>query len=109
MVLSKKSFGAFETRRQSVLNEPMVADRRLIAGRLPACAFFLPRRMPELPPARDFLISAGFGGAAALAAAIIVAVVVLFVGRRGSKRHDTDAEVGALVTAMLDDHPWRRR
>jgi len=52
-----------------------------------------PRGMPVLPPARDFLTSAGFGGAAALAAAIIVALVVLIAVRRTSKRHRLDLEV----------------
>jgi hypothetical protein len=48
--------------------------------------------MPALPPARDFLTSAGFGGAAALAAAIIVALVAVFVVRRASKRHRMELE-----------------
>jgi hypothetical protein len=64
-----------------------VRDAGLVAG-----TFFLPRRMPALPPARDFLTSAGFGGAAALAAAIIVAGVALFVGRRVAKRHRMELE-----------------
>jgi hypothetical protein len=64
-----------------------VRDAGLVAG-----TFFPPRRMPELPSAREFLTSAGFGGAAALAAAIIVAVVALLVGRRGSKRHRMELE-----------------
>jgi hypothetical protein len=48
--------------------------------------------MPALPPARDFLTSAGFGGAAALAAAIIVALVVVFAMRRASQRHRMELE-----------------
>jgi len=43
--------------------------------------------MPALPSARDFLTSAGFGGAAALAAVIILALIAMFAARRGSKRH----------------------
>jgi hypothetical protein len=54
--------------------------------------FPLPRRMPALPPARDFLTSAGFGGAAALAAAIIVALVAVFAMRRASQRHRMELE-----------------
>ncbi|MCV7079027.1 hypothetical protein [Mycobacterium szulgai] len=41
----------------------------------------------ELPSARDFLTSAGFGGAAALAAVIILALIAMFAARRASKRH----------------------
>lgn len=37
----------------------------------------LSQGMPALPPARDFLMSAGFGGAGALLAAIILAAVVI--------------------------------
>lgn len=47
----------------------------------------LPQGMPALPPARDFLMSAGFGGAGALLAAIIVATVVIFAVRGATKRH----------------------
>jgi hypothetical protein len=54
--------------------------------------FALPRRMPALPPARDFLTSAGFGGAAALAAAIIVALVGVFAIRGASRRHGMELE-----------------
>jgi hypothetical protein len=48
--------------------------------------------MPVLPPARDFVTSAGFGGAAALLAALIVAGVVLLVVRRASQRHRMELE-----------------
>jgi hypothetical protein len=40
----------------------------------------------ELPSLRDFLVSAGFGGAAALLAAIIGLGAVLYVSRRAGKR-----------------------
>jgi hypothetical protein len=43
--------------------------------------------MPALPSSRDFLTSAGFGGAAALAAAIVVAFISVFALRRASRRH----------------------
>jgi hypothetical protein len=62
-------------------------DTGLVAER-----FDLPQGMPELPPARDFLISAGFGGAAALVAAIIVALVAVLVVQRASKRHRVELE-----------------
>ncbi|MCV7195482.1 hypothetical protein [Mycobacterium angelicum] len=41
----------------------------------------------ELPSARDFLTSAGFGGAAALAAVLILALIAMFAARRATKRH----------------------
>ncbi|ORA07957.1 hypothetical protein [Mycobacterium arosiense] len=41
----------------------------------------------ELPSARDFLLSGGFGGAATLLAAIVVAIVAAFALRQASKRH----------------------
>jgi hypothetical protein len=53
---------------------------------LAAPASSTPHAMPALPPAREFLTSAGFGGAAALAAAIIVALAALFALRRASQR-----------------------
>lgn len=46
-----------------------------------------PQGMPALPPLRDFLTSAGFGGALALGAAIVVAIVVVFAERGSSRRH----------------------
>ena len=64
-----------------------VRDLGLVAGGFP-----VPRRMPALPPARDFFMSAGFGGAAALAAAIIVALVAVFAARRSSQRHRMELE-----------------
>ncbi|MBS4730617.1 hypothetical protein MSM1_20620 [Mycobacterium sp. SM1] len=48
--------------------------------------------MPPLPPAREFLTSAGFGGAAALLAAIVVAVVAIFAARGAAKRHRRQLE-----------------
>lgn len=42
---------------------------------------------PVLPPAHEFVTSAGFGGAAALLAAIVVAAVTLWAARRGTERH----------------------
>lgn len=47
----------------------------------------LPQRLPALPPAREFVTSAGFGGAAALLAALVLAAVALFALGRVSKRH----------------------
>lgn len=45
-----------------------------------------------LPPAREFLTSAGFGGALALLAAIVLALVVVVVVWRASKRHRAELE-----------------
>ncbi|WP_186242904.1 hypothetical protein [Mycobacterium simulans] len=59
----------------------------LVAEGLP-----LPRSMPSLPPAREFLTSAGFGGAAALAAAVMLALVAMFAARRASKRNQMQLE-----------------
>ena len=63
-------------------------------GRLQIVAegFPLPRQMAALPPASDFLTSAGFGGAAALAAAIIAALAAVFAMRRASQRHRMELE-----------------
>jgi hypothetical protein len=47
---------------------------------------------PELPTARDFLTSAGFGGAAALVAAVIVVLVAIFAVRKASQRHQLRLE-----------------
>src|SRR5271166_4264058 len=47
---------------------------------------------PQLPPAREFLTSAGFGGAAALVTAIVVAIVAMFALRGASKRHQMQLE-----------------
>jgi hypothetical protein len=58
--------------------------------------------MPALPPAREFLTSAGFGGAAALAAAIILAAVAAVAGRRASNRHRRELE-------QQDRHHRQRR
>jgi hypothetical protein len=69
----------------------------LVAG-----GFLLPRGMPELPPAREFLTSAGFGGAAALAAAIVLAAVAAVAARRASNRHRSELE-------QRDRHQRQRR
>ena len=52
------------------------------AGGFPA-----PGQVPAYPLAREFLTSAGFGGAGAILAAVIVASVVLFSLRLGSRQH----------------------
>ncbi|OOK65215.1 hypothetical protein BZL29_7838 [Mycobacterium kansasii] len=52
----------------------------------------LPERMPALPPARDFLVSGGFGGAAALVAALIVALVAVVALRQAGKRFRLQSE-----------------
>lgn len=57
----------------------------------------LPQRMPALPPARDFLVSSGFGGAAALLAALVVVLVAVFALRQASKR-------GRLQLEQQDRH-----
>lgn len=41
----------------------------------------------ELPPAREFITSAGFGGALALLAVLLLALIVVVTGWRGSRRH----------------------
>lgn len=66
---------------------------RLLADQVP-----LPQGMPALPPAREFLMSAGFAGAGALLAAIIVAAVVVFAVRGATKRH------GSLVEQQERHH-----
>lgn len=45
-----------------------------------------------LPPARDFLTSAGFGGVAALTVAIILALIAFFAARRAAKREELQRE-----------------
>lgn len=45
-----------------------------------------------LPPARDFLTSAGFGGAAALTVAIILAAIAFVAARRADKREHLQSE-----------------
>lgn len=58
------------------------------APRLLADQVSLPQGMPEqLPPAREFLTSAGFAGTTVLLGAIIVAVVAGFAVRAAFKRH----------------------
>lgn len=46
----------------------------------------VPQGLPTLPPAREFVTSAGFGGGAALVAALLLAAVILFAVGRASKR-----------------------
>ncbi|PBJ67381.1 hypothetical protein BB737_02395, partial [Mycobacterium avium subsp. hominissuis] len=48
--------------------------------------------LPALPPAREFVTSAGFGGAAALVAALLLAAVIAFALRRASKRDGLQRE-----------------
>lgn len=45
-----------------------------------------------LPPARDFLMSPGLAGVAALIAAVIVVCAVLYGSRRAGKRHLADSD-----------------
>lgn len=51
-----------------------------------ANAVGLPERMPPLPSTRDFLLSSGFGGAAALVAGLIVALIAVVALRQAGKR-----------------------
>lgn len=71
-----------------------------------------PVRQPSpLPPAREFLLSAGFGGAAALLAALLIVLTVAFAVWRASKRdqrsltqresHDAQLRDDALHTAAV--------
>lgn len=46
----------------------------------------IPERMPALPPAREFLTSAGFAGAAALLAALLLGALILIGLMRAAKR-----------------------
>jgi hypothetical protein len=48
--------------------------------------------MPPLVPLREFIVSPGFAGAAAVAAAVIILCAVLFATRRSSKRFNLDSE-----------------
>ncbi|MEE6140597.1 hypothetical protein SKC41_30335 [Mycobacterium sp. 050128] len=52
----------------------------------------VPQRLPALPPAREFVTSAGFGGATALLAALLLAAVILFALSRATKRHRLQLE-----------------
>lgn len=45
------------------------------------------QRLPDLPPAREFVTSAGFGGAAALVAALLLLIVALIALIRAAKHH----------------------
>jgi hypothetical protein len=51
----------------------------------------IPQAM-EFPPAREFLVSAGFGGALALLAVLLLALLVLVSGWRATKRHREELE-----------------
>ncbi|XTP38383.1 hypothetical protein ACORG1_33480 (plasmid) [Mycobacterium sp. TJFP1] len=51
-----------------------------------------PVALPELPPARDFLMSAGFEGVATLLAAVIVLSAVMVGSRRAGKRSLAERE-----------------
>ncbi len=60
----------------------------MLAGQpLVSVVVLVPQRMPALPPAREFVTSAGFGGAAALFAALLLAAVIL-IGLRGASKRD---------------------
>jgi len=48
--------------------------------------------LQDLPPARDFVLSAGFAGVAALLAAVIVLCAVLYGIRKAGKRHLVDRD-----------------
>ncbi|MGH3582931.1 MAG: hypothetical protein ACRDUB_15185 [Mycobacterium sp.] len=48
--------------------------------------------LPDLPPARDFVLSAGFAGVATLLAAVIVACAVLYASRRSGRRSLAERE-----------------
>jgi hypothetical protein len=48
--------------------------------------------MPDLVPLREFIVSPGFAGAAAVAAAVIVLCAVLFATRRAGKRFNQELE-----------------
>lgn len=58
----------------------------------PVDLVLVPRGLPALPPAREFVTSAGFGGAAALIAALLLVAVILFGFRRASKRERLQLE-----------------
>ncbi|WP_142383338.1 hypothetical protein [Mycobacterium intracellulare] len=64
------------------------------------------QRMPEWPPAREFVTSAGFAGAAALLAALVLATAVLFAVGRVTKRYQQvrDAERGNATVQQC----WQR-
>ncbi|CAN5470878.1 hypothetical protein BH09ACT8_BH09ACT8_55570 [soil metagenome] len=48
--------------------------------------------LPDLPPARDFVLSAGFAGVATLLAAVILGCAVLYASRRSGKRSLAERE-----------------
>jgi hypothetical protein len=74
----------------------------------------------EFPPARDFFLSAGFAGAAAVVAAVIVLCAVLFASRQAGKRSVAErdqrerhyeevreAEQRAVAVARCWDQWWQ--
>lgn len=61
-----------------------------------------PVALPELPPARDFLMSAGFEGVATLLAAVIVLSAVMLGSRRAGER-------GLAEREQRDRHHEERR
>lgn len=61
-----------------------------------------PVALPEMPPARDFLMSAGFEGVATLLAAVIVLSAVMVGSRRAGKR-------GVAEREQRDRHHEERR
>lgn len=48
--------------------------------------------LQDLPPARDFILSPGFAGVAALIAALIVMGAVVYASRRAGKQHRDDRD-----------------
>jgi hypothetical protein len=52
----------------------------------------VPEALEQLPPFRDFVVSPGFAGAAALLAAIIALCAVLYASRRATKRFQQQLE-----------------
>lgn len=74
----------------------------------------------DFPPARDFVLSAGFAGAAAVVAAVIVLCAVLFASRQAGKRslaerdqrerhyeEGLEAEQRAVAVARCWDQWWQ--
>src|SRR5690349_7293734 len=52
----------------------------------------IPQAMESPVPLRDFIVSPGFAGAAAVVAALIVLCAVLYAARRARKRHELELE-----------------
>jgi hypothetical protein len=68
-------------------SKPMVPTATVLAERLGPI-----RQALELPPAREFLTSAGFGGALALLAVLLLALLVVANSWRLAKRHREELE-----------------